>query len=64
MNKRMSNNKYVIMLLCYCVFKNMILCQKRNMLLCSCVPSVASEQSSSDYVFKKLLCLKKMIICI
>ena len=33
MNKRMSNNKYVIVLLCYCVFKNMILCQKRNMFL-------------------------------
>ena len=38
------------MLICYCVFKNMILCQKRNMLLCYCVFK------------KKLLCQKYVIM--
>ena len=41
-------------------FQNIILI--KSLLLCSCVPSVASEQSSSECVYKKDYSVFKKVI--
>ena len=42
-------------------FQNIILI--KSLLLCSCVPSVASEQSSSECVYKKITLSLKKLLC-